>query len=200
MFDLKALPGRYLDQLGKDRVAEIAGVSPSVVAMWVARGAFPLDAVQKLLESDPTPLHEIRPLYPVPDLTRKLSIIVPSALPISLKTTKCLTKMLDKDMEFEPESFNSLYHVRNMAAARFLKSNREWSFWSDGDMLHPCGDAEWYKKAIRRPHFPDVFAGLNTIYRLLSHKKTIVSVVYIEKRTMVRSWYSRVEMNPRVAR
>jgi len=181
MLDLKALPKRYLEQLGRERVAEIAGVSTGVLSMWISRGNFPVDALDKLLAFDPTPIHEVRPLYPPTKLEKVMSVIVPSALPPDAKNTACITRMLDKDMALEPESFNSLYHTRNRAAHKFLESGREWSFWSDSDMVHPCGDAAWFKRTINKPEFPDVYAGLHTIYRLFSHKKKFVSVWYIAK-------------------
>ena len=180
MLDLTALPKRYLEQLGKDMVAEIVGVPARTVAKWGT--VFPVEALQKLLAADPTPLHEVHPLYPIPPPADvKLSLIVPSALPVNNWTRKCIDKLIGPGMEYEPESFNSLYHVRNMAAGRFLRSGREWSAWMDADMLVPCGDAAWYKKQTGRRWYPDVFAGMNTIYRLMAHKKSIVSVVYIEK-------------------
>jgi hypothetical protein len=181
MLDLTALPKRYLEQLGRERVAEMAGVSTSDIAAWVERGEFPVSVIQKLLEQDPTPLHEVAPLYTVPERGAKLSIIVPTSTGRHPLTDKCLDKLKTAEMEIEPESFNSLYHVRNMAAARFLASGREWSFWSDADMIHPCGDAAWFKRVTGKARYPDIYAGMNTIHRLLVHKKSIVSVVYIEK-------------------
>jgi hypothetical protein len=182
MLDLVALPKRYLEQMGRPRVAEIAGVSEAVLSMWLKREDFPLAAVQKLLEADPTPLHEIQPFYTNPVRHPKLLIIVPCILPPFIATTMCLTKMLDPDMQIETASWNSLYHVRNMAASKFERSGAEWSFWSDSDMIHPCGNAAWFKETTENPGIPDMFAGLHTIYRLLSHKKTLVSVAYIGKK------------------
>jgi hypothetical protein len=182
MLDLTALPKRYLDQMGRERVAELCGVTTSVISMWVSRGTFPLEAVQKLLEADPSPIHEIKPLYENPAQDIKLSIIVPSATGRHPMTEACLFKLKTPQMEIVPESFNSLYHVRNMAAARFLKSEREWSFWSDADMVHQCGDAVWFKQTIGDPNFSEAFAGVHAIHRLLVHKKSIVSVCYVEKK------------------
>ena len=182
MLDLVALPKRYLEQMGRPRVAEIAGVSEAVLSMWIKREMFPLTALQKLLEADPTPLHEVKPFYTNPVKHPKLLIIVPCVFPPFIATTMCLTKMLDADMSIETASYNSLYHVRNMAAAKAERSGAEWTFWSDADMIHPCGDAAWFKETTENPGIPDVFAGIHSIYRLIGHKKTIVSVAYIEKR------------------
>ncbi len=51
----------------------------------------------------------------------------------------------------------------------------------DGDACLPCGDSGWFKEAAELPDMPDVFANLNTIYRMLVHKKTIVSVAYVSR-------------------
>lgn len=162
-------------------MAEIVGVSASTLSMWLGRENFPITALQKLLDSDPTPIHEIKPLYENPVEAIQLSIIVPSAGPVGNWTRKCIDKLMAPGMAYEPESYNSLYHVRNMAAARFMRSSRDWSFWCDADMLHPCGDAKWFKETSQRRAYPEVYAGMNTIFRLLAHKKTIASVVYVEK-------------------
>lgn len=183
MIDLMALPKRYLDQLGPERVAEIVGVSLNTLSMWKSRDSYPLHAVQKLLESDPTPLHEIKPLYVQTEQSPRLSIILPSNRKPEPDTIKSLTKMFNSEtMVFEPETFNSLYHVRNMAAARFLRSGNVWSYWSDDDMIHPCGDAAWFKQATGKKNFPDVYAGINSILRLMVHGKKMVSGCYVGRK------------------
>jgi hypothetical protein len=182
VIDLTALPKRYLDQLGRDRVAEIVGVSSSVLSMWISRKKFPADALQKLLESDPTPLHEVTPFYTHPVSVPKLSIIVPSNRKPETETIVSLTKMMNQDMTFETSTFNSIYHVRNMAAAKFLRSGRPWGFWSDDDTVHQCGDAAWFKEQTGKKNYPDVYAGIHTIFRLMYHQKKFMSGVYVGRK------------------
>jgi hypothetical protein len=181
VLDLFVIQKRYFELLGVARVAEIVGCDVKTASHWAAGDGIPIAALQALIAADPTPIHEVTPLYVNPVEAIQLSIIVPSASPVGNWTRKCIDKLMAPGMAYEPESYNSLYHVRNMAAARFMKSGRDWSFWSDADMLHPCGDAKWFKETSGRRAYPDVYAGMNTIFRLLAHKKTIASVVYIEK-------------------
>ena len=67
MIDLVNLPKKYIDKYGRGRVTEIIGQSPSMVSMWLSRKRFPVEAVQKLLDFDPEPLHAVKPLYTNPE-------------------------------------------------------------------------------------------------------------------------------------
>lgn len=178
--------------MGKDEVARVVGQSPNVVAMWMKRGKFPIDAVQRLLEYDPTPLHEIRPLYEVEPLNKELAVLMPLSTPPNPHVLDCFARLYDKrEMMFQRCSFNCLSVSRNALAAWFLRNKAlKWAFWLDGgDTIVPAGDSVWYKQAAEMPNVSDVFAGLNTIYRLLSHKlkrgkedATFVSCSYVSKK------------------
>lgn len=185
MLDLTRLPWRYLDAYGRAKVAEICEVGPNVISMWISRGQFPVGGIQKLIEFDPTPLHEqVKPLYVETRVQGQLAILLPSNRKADPHTWSSLTRMYKPGEMLPPEpfNFNSIYHVRNMAAQWFLDRNIPWSYWSDDDTVAPCGDAVWFKKAINKPQFPDVFAGLNTILRLLVHQKKMVGGCYVSKR------------------
>lgn len=190
MLNLTELPKRYLDALGREELARICGQTESVVAMWIARGKFPIDALQRLLEHDPAPLHEVKPLYHVEPLDKKLAILMPLAMPPNPNVVDCLIKLYDRrEMLYHRVSFNCLSVARNSAAAWGLRTKAEWFFWLDGgDTIVPAGDAGWFKQAARMPNVSDVYAGLNTIYRLLAHRlkngrqdATFVSVSYVSK-------------------
>lgn len=183
MFDLNALPEYYLAKLGLPRVAAILGKSPSLVAMWKSKSKFPLDAVAKLLEHDPSPLEAIKPLYANPEVTgKKLAILVPCTSAPSPKMVDCLMKLYDpREMIYERRAFNNLSVARASLAAFFLRTTCDWSYWLDSDMGVPCGDAGWFRDAADLPEMPEVFAKLNAIYRALWHKKTIVSCAYVSK-------------------
>lgn len=183
MFDLTALPDHYLAIHGIAKVAEVTGKSTSIISMWTKRKKFPLEAVAKLLEFDPAPLAAIRPLYTNPEPGKKLAILMPLMGPPEPKTMDCLMKMFDpREMAYQRIAFNCLSVARNALAAFGLRGGYEWFFWPDGDSLLPCGDAAWYKEAAGLPQMPDAFAGIHTIYRLLHHRKTIVSVAYVSRR------------------
>lgn len=178
MLDLTALPARYLAAHGAPRVSEVCNVTTSLVGMWIKRGKFPLDAVQKLLEFDPSPITEIAKLYDNPVTPPKLMILVPCSGGVDPRTMECLVAMKEPAVKLKTRAFWSAPHARNSLAAHFLASPAEWSFWSDGDMVHPHGDAKAFKQMADAPEFPDVYAGIHCINRMLHHKKTLVGVAY----------------------
>jgi hypothetical protein len=191
VLNLTVLPQRYLDALGRQEIARITGQTTSAVAMWIKRGKFPIDALQKLLEHDPTPIHEVQPLYPVQPLDKKLAILIPLTTPPPPRLLDCFARLYDPhQMMYQRSSFNYLSVTRNALAAWALRiKSLEWTFWMDaGDMIMPCGDAAWYKREADMPNVSDVYAGLHTIYRLLAHRlkngrqdATIVSCSYVSK-------------------
>lgn len=199
MIPLSGLPQFYLDKYGREKVVEILGATNALVGLWISKqNAFPLTAVDKLLAFDPSPWGvkgamgqentsmafpaapaQARPTPPVGD---KLMILVPLAGAPQPKMMDSLLRLYDrKEMGYERFAFNNLSVARNALAARFLHSSAKWAFWMDGDMLHPAGDAPWYKEAAELPNLPDQFAGLHAIYRMLVHNKTIVSCHYVSR-------------------
>lgn len=68
-------------------------------------------------------------------------------------------------------------HSRNRIADAFLRSDHEYLFFIDDDMLVPFGDAKWFNAHFGH-RIPEEFAGLHAVDRLLSHKKTLVGGLY----------------------
>lgn len=191
MINLTELPERYLATLGRPRLAEICGQTEGIVAMWLKRKKFPLEAVQRLLEHDPSPLAEIKPLYETFPLGGKLAVLMPLSGPPNPNVLDCLIRLYDRrEMQYQRVAFNCLSVSRNALAAWGLRTPCEWFFWLDGgDTIVPCGDVAWFKQAADVPQMPDIFAGFNTIYRLLAHyvklgrkDATMVSVSYVARR------------------
>lgn len=183
MIDLVKLPAHYVTTYGADKVAEVTGKSTALIAMWMKKGSFPLNAVQQLIEFDPAPLGAIKPLYEIPKPGKDLIILVPLSGSPAPKMMDTLVRLYDRNqMGYERFAFNCLSVARNVLAARFLNGPWTWAWWMDGDSLHPAGNAKWYKEAAELPGMPDAFAGLNSIYRAIWHKKTIVSCSYIARR------------------
>jgi len=181
MLELSKLPQRYCDALGISKVAEILGKPERAIRAWGPM--MPTYALEKLLAFDPTPLHEIRPLYENPKPGNNLAVIMPSNRWPHPATVESIFRMFDSTtMQFMWDGFNSLYHVRNALAARFLRSGLPWSFWSDDDMIFPCGDAAWFRERSECPNYPTVFAGMHTINRLLSSGKKFVGACYYSTR------------------
>lgn len=186
MLDLTKIPQRFIERHGKEKIVEVTGQSVSLVSAWISKGTFPVTAVQALLEYDPDPIHEIKPLYETFSLQKTLMYLMPVSTAVTGKAMGSFARLYDKrEMLYETYAYNAIHVARNVLAARFLRSPAEWSFWHDADNMHPCGDAEYFKREAELPNMPDTYAGLNTIFRLLWHKRSgklpdanIVSVVY----------------------
>jgi hypothetical protein len=182
-FDLNALPAQYLAKYGLEKFAAVVGKSHAVASMQLKRGKVPLDDVAKLLAFDPAPLAEIKPLYENPAPGTKLVILMPLSGPIQPKTLDTFARLFDKrEMDFRRFGFNCLSVSRNVLAGEFMRGPWQWAWWMDGDALLPAGDAAWFREAADIKEIPDAFAGLNSIYRALHHKKSIVSCSYIARR------------------
>ena len=188
MLDLKALPAHYIEILGRDRVAEIVGVKPKIVSMWEKTGAYSVEAVQRLLEHDPTPLHRITPLYCNPEPGTKLAILIPLVGTPKGKMFDCFARLYDKhEMGFQRRAFNNLSVARNELAAWALARPFEWLLWMDADALVPCGDAAFFREASGIADASEAYAGMNAIFRLLVHKRkrgveaNIVSCSYVSR-------------------
>lgn len=70
---------------------------------------------------------------------------------------------------------------RNQLAKRFLDTGATWSIWFDTDMVFPMGHAGIYG-TISGMKIPDKFLGVDTLERLISHKKTVVGGCYWDRR------------------
>lgn len=183
MLDLSTLGPRYHTQYGEEKIADIAGVTLTTVRSWVAKDRWPLDAVNKLLAFDPVPIHEIKPLYGNPSSGDKIAVILPSNRSTDPRVFEAVMRMYDpKYMQIKSFMFNNLNVVRNMAAAWFLGTNCPISYWNDDDVIVPFGDAKAFKEICDLPAFPDLYGGMSTIARLLSHQKKIIGVSYVGRK------------------
>lgn len=154
-----------------------------MVSMWLSRKKFPLDAVQKLIEFDPSPLHAVKPFYEKTELGKKMVILMPMNGPPEPEIMDAFSHLYDpKEMDFRRVGFNNLSVARNSLAGQFLKGPWDWALWWDSDTVPPYGDAEAFKKLCQNPNIPDTFAGVHSIYRMLVHKKLFVSACYIGRR------------------
>lgn len=179
MLDLIALPARYLAQYGEEKCASVAETTVPTLRSWIAKEKWPLDAVNRLLAFDPSPIHEIRPLYEAWPQGARLAILMPSNRATDPRVFEAVMRMYDSSkMTLRSFTFNNLNVVRNMAAEWFMSTNCEWSYWNDDDVIPPFGDAKRFKEICELPNFPDAFAGQHTIGRLLSHGKEMIGVAY----------------------
>lgn len=117
-------------------------------------------------------------------LTEKVLLILPSYKSVSPMTAVCIARLADSRRAALMTNWDDAFvaHTRNNCAREFLKSDFTWALWVDDDTVIPCGNASWFKAHCSWPKFPDKFAGLNAIDRLLSHQKTFVGGLYFGRR------------------
>lgn len=80
-------------------------------------------------------------------------------------------------------------HSRNRLGDLFLQTGLEWCLTLDSDMVFPFGNADWFR-AYAGVRWPDKFAGINTLDRLLSHHKTLIGGMYVGRHKKGKPLYA----------
>lgn len=197
MIDLLSVGKTFIAKHGKDKTCEVTGKTAAFVTQWEAGTKNPtVEDVQKMIEYDPDPIHAVKPLYETPELGKRLAILMVTNRAVQPATMESLIRLYEPaKMQFIRQTTNFLTRGRNQAAWKFLQSGCEWAFWVDDDMILPCGDAEWFKSVCSAPAFPDTFAGLNTIGRLLYHKKTLIGGCYFNRTPTGKAQFNEAALN-----
>lgn len=117
-------------------------------------------------------------------LSKKVLLITPCYRSFNPMTAVCVAQLADRRRTALMQNHDDAFvaHTRNSCAIEFLKTEYEYALWIDDDCLIPCGRAKWFKTHCGWPGFPDKFASLNAIDRLLSHGKTLVGGLYFGRR------------------
>lgn len=110
---------------------------------------------------------------------KKVCVVAPWYKSTEPRTAFSIMALLDRNKTAIMLDFGDAFiaHSRNKLADAFLKSNMEWMLTVDDDMVLPFGNANIFR-SFTGFTFPDKFAGLNTIDRILSHGKTLVGALY----------------------
>lgn len=110
---------------------------------------------------------------------RKVCISLPFYKTTEPRTAFAIMALLDRKKTSVMLDWGDAFvaHSRNKLADNFLKSGCEWQLCFDDDMVPPFGNAKLFN-SFTGFNFPEKFAGMNTIDRLLSHKKTLVGGLY----------------------
>jgi len=121
------------------------------------------------MEINPSLLHE----------GKKVLIGLPWYKTASPLTSFCMMALMDRRKYGISLGFGDAFiaHSRNKLATQLLNSDFEWLLMVDDDMIIPWGDAKWFNDHTGL-NLADKFAGLHTIDRLLSHRKTLVGALY----------------------
>ena len=184
MLKLTNIAKDFIQRHGEAFTVETTGAKLETVRAWAAGTSQPnLQQVEKLLDADPDPINTIKPLYEGGlKEGQRLAICMNTNRQVDWRTMQSLAKLYESEkMQLIIHPTNFIVRGRNQLARRFLESHCEWSLWVDDDMVLPCGDANWFKTVCQAPNFPDTYAGLNTIGRLLHHGKTLIGGCYFDR-------------------
>jgi hypothetical protein len=116
-------------------------------------------------------------------------------------TAFCVGQLLDKRRTSSVLNFGDAFvaHSRNTIADAFLKTNLEYMLTIDDDMILPIGNSDWFKAYSGWDWMPEQFAGMNTLDRLMSHRKSVVGALYFGRYKHVPPVFSE-GVNPDVAK
>lgn len=172
---------RKVSELGVPQAAEYFEVSETLVKQWEAGSKCPsLAAAEKVFADEAGPSSETWNTLPEASWEGKnVCLLLPWYKTTHPATALSLMAMLDRSKMGIIMAFGDAFisHSRNRLAADFLKTNCEWSFWADDDMVFPMGNAEWFNK-VTGLNLSEKFAGMHTLNRLLSHQKKLVGGLY----------------------
>lgn len=176
----------YLERLVLDKInsmdrpdaASFFEVDVDMVAGWEKwPAAIPVSAIEKVFDPDATPgaLKAESLLWE----GKKVCLSFPWYKTSNPKTVFSLLSLLDRTKMAAMLDYGDAFiaHSRNKLADGFLKSGVEWMLTVDDDMILPYGNAKGFR-GFTNLKFPDKFAGLNTVDRLISHGKTLVGALY----------------------
>lgn len=185
MIKIENIARDFLKKHGPEKTSEVTGATVAEASAWDdGRSKGPsMKQLSAMLTFDPDPIHAVQPLYqPSSDEGGRLAILMPTNRDIKWQTMQSINRLFDSaKMRLIIQPTNFLVRGRNQLAWKFLQSDCEWSLWVDDDMCLPCGDARWFKAATAAPSFPDSYAGINAITRLLQTGKKMVGGCYFNR-------------------
>ncbi len=165
-------------ELGTEKAAEFFGVSEGLVRQWIA-GSKPvsLAAVDKVFAPSTLGFSDVA------WEGKKILMMLPWYKTTHPLTSFCLLALLDRAKMGAAMEFGDamISHARNRLLDTLVDSGIEYGFFLDDDMLVPVGNAGWFNRYTGLA-LPDSFAGLNTLNRLMSHNKSIVSGLYFQRK------------------
>lgn len=178
-------------ELGTDKAAEFFGVSSGLVRQWIA-GSKPvsLSAVEKVFSPSTAEFSDVR------WEDKKVMLMLPWYKTTHPLTAFCLLALLDRTKMRAAMEFGDamIAHARNRLLDTLVESKIEYGFFLDDDMLVPVGNAGWFNRYTGMT-LPDSFAGVNTLDRLVSHGKTLVSGLYFQRKDAGRAVYLEALMD-----
>jgi hypothetical protein len=191
---------RLIELKGIEAASKIFEVSPSLVRQWrigsrtpslrAVEVAMEIEGVMESIPAPEKPAEETTPAPELPDTgyeidlgATKVALLLPWYRSANPFTAMSVMGLFDRATTrcFMAHGDAFISHTRNRLASLFLESGCEWGLMIDDDMILPWGKAAWFKEATGFSRIPDANAGLHTLARLISHRKTLVGGLYVGK-------------------
>ncbi len=172
---------RAIEKLGGLDAAQFFEVGVGRIEAWSSgREKIPLEAVEKVF-TDPR-------YNPPPKIEeanwdgKKVALLMPFYRTVQPQTVFAISNILDRaKMEvFMHWGDAFIIHTRNALATEYVLSGIPASYWLDDDMIVPFGNAAKFNR-MTGFKFPDKFAGMHAINRLMSHGKSMVGGLYFTR-------------------
>jgi hypothetical protein len=109
----------------------------------------------------------------------KVLIALPWQKAVNPLTAMCVAQIIDRRRCASSMHFGDAFvtHSRNSCADALLSSKCDWMLMVDDDMIIPFGEEEWFR-TMTGFDFQKKFMEMNSLDRLMSHKKTLVGGLY----------------------
>lgn len=153
--------------------------------------------------SDKTAGVAITPSFAATTITtyaKKVMVVLPWQKQVSPITSYCVSQIMDRRRTASILNFGDAFvaHSRNGCADLFLQSPCDYMLTIDDDMVVPFGNATWFN-SFTGFGFPEPFASLNALDRLMSHNKTLVGSLYFGRHPHGPPVYNEGAANPQEA-
>ena len=193
-FDIREVILQYLENRTSPSVALEFGLSVSVVdAIRAGTRKPPYDLVQAAWgEYQPQGAPPPTLLEPTANWEgKKVALLFPWYKTVNPVTCMGLMAMLDRSRMGIIMSHGDAYiaHSRDSLAQRFLRTQCEWAFMVDDDMMIPFGNPAAFR-AFTGFDIPDQYAGLHTLNQLISRQKTLIGGLYFGRQPTGRPMYA----------
>ena len=123
---------------------------------------------------------------------KMIAVLTPTLGHPSVGYTMTVANLFERDkMRFKMMKSHFIVPARNKLAEWFLfQTNCEWSFWLDDDTALSWGDVAWFREEINNPQFPDQYAKLHPIGRLLSQGRRFIGACYFGRHPGARAQFA----------
>lgn len=154
-------------------------------------------------KSDHTEGPVLPPVFPslnISTFTKKVMVVMPWQKQVSPITSYCVNQIMDRRRTASVLNFGDAFvaHSRNGCADLFLQSPCDYMLTIDDDMVVPFGNANWFN-SFTKFGFPEPFASLNALDRLMSHGKTLIGALYFGRHPHGPPVYNEGAANPKEA-